>query len=127
MADLAADPAAGPWPEPVTVVAVEPLGPDASTVILRRTDGTISEEMFFAGDPTVSRSFRRRRNLDVHRRPREFKLATGLCASGWPGYDPMLAVGTSDISPLPHQIRAVYGELPPHAAALPARRRPRRR
>ncbi len=27
--------------------------------------------------------------------------------------DPMLAVTTSDIQPLPHQLRAVYGELLP--------------
>ena len=27
--------------------------------------------------------------------------------------DPMLAVTTSDIEPLPHQLRAVYGELLP--------------
>ena len=28
-------------------------------------------------------------------------------------FDPMLAVATSDLQPLPHQIRAVYGELLP--------------
>ena len=28
-------------------------------------------------------------------------------------YDPMLAVSTSAVEPLPHQIRAVYGELLP--------------
>ncbi len=28
-------------------------------------------------------------------------------------HDPMLAVATSDVQPLPHQIRAVYGELLP--------------
>jgi SNF2 family DNA or RNA helicase len=28
-------------------------------------------------------------------------------------FDPMLAVATSDIQPLPHQIRAVHGELLP--------------
>jgi SNF2 family DNA or RNA helicase len=28
-------------------------------------------------------------------------------------FDPMLAVTTSDIQPLPHQLRAVYGELLP--------------
>jgi len=28
-------------------------------------------------------------------------------------WDPMLAVTTSDIRPLPHQLRAVYGELLP--------------
>src|SRR3546814_19520579 len=28
-------------------------------------------------------------------------------------FDPMLAVATSDVQPLPHQIQAVYGELLP--------------
>src|SRR6185503_7699893 len=31
-------------------------------------------------------------------------------------FDPMLAVTTSDIQPLPHQLRAVYGELLPRPA-----------
>ena len=43
-------------------------------------------------------------------------------------FDPLLAVSTSNVMPLPHQISAVYEEmLDPPAAALPARRRPRRR
>ena len=105
----------GRWPEPVTVVAVEPLGPDASTVILRRTDGTISEEMFFAGDldgiEIVSDDAT---TWTFTADPREFKLATEALRIRMAGlHDPMLAVGTSDISPLPHQIRAVYGELLP--------------
>ncbi len=40
-------------------------------------------------------------------------------------FDPMLAVSSSDMDALPHQIRAVYGErraAAAHAAALPARR-----
>jgi len=28
-------------------------------------------------------------------------------------FDPMLAVATSDVEPLPHQLKAVYGELLP--------------
>ena len=105
----------GRWPEPVTVVAVVPLGPDASTVILRRTDGTISEEMFFAGDldgiEIVSDDAA---GWTFTADPREFKLATEALRIRMAGlHDPMLAVGTSDISPLPHQIRAVYGELLP--------------
>ena len=30
-------------------------------------------------------------------------------------FDPMLAVATSDLQPLPHQIKAVYGELLPRS------------
>lgn len=36
-------------------------------------------------------------------------------------FDPMLAFATSDVQPLPHQIRDVYGELlPAYGAAVPA-------
>ena len=48
-------------------------------------------------------------------RPRsDFKLvaeAQRITLAGL--FDPMLAVATSDVQPLPHQIRAVYGELLP--------------
>ena len=46
--------------------------------------------------------------------PRDFKLvaeAQRITLAGL--FDPMLAVATSDVQPLPHQIRAVYGELLP--------------
>jgi len=44
----------------------------------------------------------------------DFKLAVEAQRIKLAGlYDPMLAVATSDVQPLPHQIRAVYGELLP--------------
>jgi len=46
--------------------------------------------------------------------PRNFRLAAEAQRIMLAGYhDPMLAVATSDVQPLPHQIRAVYGELLP--------------
>ena len=46
--------------------------------------------------------------------PEKFKLAAEAQRIQLAGlYDPMLAVATSNIEPLPHQIRAVYGELLP--------------
>ncbi|MGT2463370.1 helicase-related protein [Sinomonas atrocyanea] len=44
----------------------------------------------------------------------EFKLVAEAQRISLAGlFDPMLAVATSDVRPLPHQIRAVYGELVP--------------
>ena len=41
-----------------------------------------------------------------------FKLAAEALRIRMAGrFDPMLAVHTSDLEPLPHQIQAVYGEL----------------
>jgi len=34
-------------------------------------------------------------------------------ASRWSLLDPMLAIATSDLAALPHQLKAVYDELPP--------------
>ncbi|MBD0020318.1 helicase-related protein [Gordonia sp. (in: high G+C Gram-positive bacteria)] len=105
----------GRWPEPVTVVAVTALGPDASTVILRRGDGTISEEMFYANDlDSIEIVPADAADWTFAADASEFKLAAEALRIRMAGlHDPMLAVGTSDISPLPHQIRAVYGELLP--------------
>ncbi len=46
--------------------------------------------------------------------PAEFRLVAETHRIRLAGtFDPMLAVATSDVQPLPHQIRAVYGELLP--------------
>ncbi|MFT4124880.1 MAG: helicase-related protein [Gordonia sp. (in: high G+C Gram-positive bacteria)] len=46
--------------------------------------------------------------------PADVRLGTEALRIRMAGlHDPMMAVATSDISPLPHQIRAVYGELLP--------------
>ena len=46
--------------------------------------------------------------------PDEFRLAAEALRIKYAGlYDPMVAVNSSDVDPLPHQIRAVYEELLP--------------
>ncbi|OFJ55537.1 helicase [Mycolicibacterium grossiae] len=98
---------------PVEIIAVIPSGQDAKQIIYRTPDGSIQERVFYRSDSI---------GLDVYHPsgrpfdadPQEFRLAAEAQRIRLAGRsDPMLAVSTSDVEPLPHQIRAVYGELLP--------------
>ncbi|GED97175.1 helicase-related protein [Gordonia crocea] len=104
----------GRWPRPVTVVAVTPHGDSALAIVVRDDETGIAEEMLYESelaDLTIAAdSAGWTFDSDAGR----FKLATEALRIRMAGaHDPMVAVATSDISPLPHQIRAVYGELLP--------------
>ncbi|QEM45170.1 helicase-related protein [Mycolicibacterium grossiae] len=98
---------------PVEIIAVIPSEQDAKQIIYRTPDGSIQERVFYRSDSI---------GLDVYHPsgrpfdadPQEFRLAAEAQRIRLAGRsDPMLAVSTSDVEPLPHQIRAVYGELLP--------------
>lgn len=98
---------------PVEVVAVIPHGQDAKEVIYRTPDGNLDQRVLYRTDEANFDIFHPDgRPFDAD--PQDFRLAAEaqriLLASH---SDPMLAVSTSDVRPLPHQIRAVYGELLP--------------
>ncbi|MEZ5211461.1 helicase-related protein [Gordonia sp. (in: high G+C Gram-positive bacteria)] len=105
----------GRWAGPVTLLSFTPLGPDSATIVVRDDAGGFREELLFADDLaalTVVEPAQRRWTFDAD--PIEFRLATEALRISMAGVgDPMVAVATSDISPLPHQLRAVYGELLP--------------
>ncbi|GAA4740217.1 helicase-related protein [Gordonia alkaliphila] len=105
----------GRWPHPVTLISRTLHGADAATVILRDEDGAFREEMLYADDlPHISISTPQERTWTFTADPIEFRLATEALRISMAGVgDPLVAVSTSDISPLPHQLRAVYGELLP--------------
>jgi superfamily II DNA or RNA helicase len=99
--------------EAVTVIAVESRGPDAVELTYRRPSGDLGQrilgrdaEAALRAAPAAARPF----DADASR----FKLAAECQRIRLAGlFDPMLAVTTSDIEPLPHQLRAVYDELLP--------------
>ncbi|WP_298446192.1 helicase-related protein, partial [Gordonia sp. (in: high G+C Gram-positive bacteria)] len=105
----------GRWAGPVTLLSVTLLGPDSATIVVRDDAGGFREELLFADDLAalaVVEPAQRRWTFDAD--PIEFRLATEALRISMAGVgDPMVAVATSDISPLPHQLRAVYGELLP--------------
>ena len=98
----------------VRVIQTVPVGDDALTVYYKDSAGSVSEQMLFRSDEA-------RLSLADAGRPwafdapgAEFKL--GLEAyriSQAALFDPMMAVHTSNVTPLPHQISAVYESMLP--------------
>lgn len=99
--------------EVVTVIATHWHGTDALELTYKNSAGGLGQQIVFRKDQdslgvaqTGSRAFDAQAS--------DFKLvaeAQRITLAGL--FDPMLAVATSDVQPLPHQIRAVYGELLP--------------
>ena len=99
----------------VTIVAVEWHGTAAVTATYRTDDGAVGERLLFRDnepDLTIVGGEHRRWSFDgdgalfrLVAEARRIRLAHL--------FDPMLAVSTSLIDPLPHQIKAVYGEMLP--------------
>jgi len=99
--------------EVVTVIAAQAHGADAIEMTYKTTAGNLGQQVVFRKDQdnlaiaaSGSRAFDApTSDLKIVAEAQRIKLA-GL-------FDPMLAIATSDVQPLPHQIRAVYGELLP--------------
>ena len=98
----------------VTVSHIELQGEDAATVIFKHDDGQIGERIVFRSDleslsfASEASPFTFEGNAD------DFKLAAEALRIKYAAlYDPFIAVNSSDLKPLPHQIRAVYGEFLP--------------
>lgn len=99
---------------PVTVVAVDVAGPDAVNVVYRTSDGTIAERLLFRTEEarlsaaTAGRAW----GFDVD--GADFKLAAEALRIRLAHlFDPMVAVHTSNVEPLPRQISAVYEHMLP--------------
>lgn len=99
----------------VVIVALQMFGSAAAQVTYRRPDGTVEETILYRDHesrlaPGASSSSHQGFDAD----PELFRLAAEalrirMAARG----DAMLAVSTSLLDPLPHQIQAVYNELLP--------------
>lgn len=98
----------------VTVVATVPIPPDSAQLIYRRPNGTIGERLL---NQTQLAGFR----LATTERPWSFEgdgAAFQLAIEAKRIdlaflFDPMMAVHTSNVDPLPHQITAVYESMLP--------------
>ncbi|MDN6180712.1 MAG: DUF3883 domain-containing protein [Halomonas subglaciescola] len=100
--------------EIVKIVSAEPVGSDALTVIFRDSQGQLQEQMLFRSDEAKLATAEAGRSWAFDAPGAEFKL--GLEAyriSQAALFDPMMAVHTSNVEPLPHQISAVYEHMLP--------------
>jgi superfamily II DNA or RNA helicase len=96
-----------------TVVAAQWHGTDALELTYKTAAGVLRQQVLFRTDESkLSASQSGSRAFDAP--AADFKLVAEAQRIQLAGlFDPMLAVATSDVRPLPHQIRAVYGELLP--------------
>ena len=98
----------------VRIVTTEAIGPDAVTVYYKTADGKLLERMLFRTDELQLSLAEAGRPWAFDAPGAEFKLA----AEAWRIhlahlFDPMMAVHTSNVEPLPHQITAVYESMLP--------------
>ncbi len=97
--------------ETVAVIAAQWHGADALELTYKTLDGGLRQQVLFRSDEArVSSSGAGSRPFDAN--ADDFRLIAEVQRISLAGlFDPMLAVATSNVRPLPHQIRAVYEEM----------------
>ena len=100
--------------EAVHVVTVEHHGPDSLTVYYRRSNGELRERLVYRNEEAQLSLAQEGRPWSFDADPEEFKLAVEAYRINLAYlFDPMMAVHTSSVEPLPHQITAVYEAMLP--------------
>ncbi|MEH6799123.1 MAG: DEAD/DEAH box helicase [Halopseudomonas sabulinigri] len=100
--------------EIVRIVTVEPVGDNAITVYFKDSQGRLGEQMLFRSDELRLELAQAGKPWAFDAPGADFKLAL----EAWRIqlaylFDPMMAVHTSNVDPLPHQISAVYESMLP--------------
>mgnify|MGYP002738758754 FL=1 len=100
---------------PVTIVSVDPLETESAEVTFRDDEGTTETRILQVPDlDALSLAPLLQQEPSFQADPEEFRLAAeALRIKHAALYDPLIAVNSSRIDPLPHQIRAVYEHLLP--------------
>ena len=112
----------------VTVVSVQWFGSEALELTYKRSDGTVGNQLLYREDEPGLELVAQGRPWAFDGDGALFRLVSEAQRIRLAHlFDPLLAVHTSVVDPLPHQITGVYDAmLPASAVALPACRRPRR-
>jgi superfamily II DNA or RNA helicase len=98
----------------VRIVTTEPVGTDALTVYYKTADGHLRERMLFRTDEALLSLAEAGRPWAFDAPGADFKLVTEAWRINLAHlFDPMMAVHTSNVEPLPHQITAVYESMLP--------------
>ena len=100
--------------EVVQIVSSDPVGEGAVTVVYRTDQGQLGEQMVFRSDEPNLELAQAGRPWAFDAAPESFKLGLEAYRINMAHlFDPMMAVHTADVDPLPHQISAVYEEMLP--------------
>ena len=98
----------------VSVMASVPIGTEAAQVIYKLPDGSIRERLITASDINTLAIATTERPWSFDGDGDAFKLAIEAKRIDFAFlFDPMMAVHTSNVEPLPHQITAVYESMLP--------------
>lgn len=99
---------------PARIIRVQVLGADACTVTYKDRDGQIHERMVYrSSEPDLSLA-EEDSGWPFSADPEHFKLGVEAQRIRLAHlFDPMMAVHTSNVEPLPHQISAVYEHMLP--------------
>ena len=98
----------------VCVMASNPIGTEAAQIIYKLPDGTIRERLVGAADIQTLAVATTERPWSFDGDGDAFKLAVEAKRIDLAFlFDPMMAVHTSNVEPLPHQITAVYESMLP--------------
>ena len=98
----------------VCIVTTEPVGDNALTVYYKTSDGKLLERMLFRTDEAKLSLAEAGRPWAFDAPGENFKLAAEAYRINLAHlFDPMMAVHTSNVEPLPHQITAVYESMLP--------------
>lgn len=100
--------------EDVSVINTEPFGSNAMTVIYKKIDGTIGQRLIYSSDAENMINVSGSERFDFSAKPEIFKLVAEAKRIKLAYlFDPYIAVNTSNVMPLPHQITAVYEKMLP--------------
>ncbi len=98
----------------VRIVSVEPVGADAINVFYVDPDGKPGSQMLFRSDEARLEQARAGRPWAFDASGADFKLGLEAYRINLAHlFDPMMAVHTSNVEPLPHQLSAVYEAMLP--------------
>lgn len=99
-------------PEPVTIRSVDRLGDGAWEVLYRDDEGHVAEKLVYSEDLAKIRPVKAGSIFSFDADGASFRLAAEARRMRLAHlFDPQAALGTSDVDPLPHQLKAVYEEM----------------
>jgi superfamily II DNA or RNA helicase len=99
---------------PVTILHIKKAGPDALDITYELLSGDVLKKTVFRADEEKLSVASTMRTWTFGAAPESFKLAAEATRIKLAHlFDPMMAVHTSDVEPLPHQISAVYESMLP--------------
>lgn len=100
--------------EDVSVISTVPFETGAMNVIYQKADGSLGQRLVYSSDATVMTNVSADERFDFSARPKMFKLVAEAQRIKLAYlFDPYIAVNTSNVMPLPHQITAVYEKMLP--------------